>query len=87
VAQTEAAAWTVAADGDIAVGGPKAVGLMIAIAWQRRWPLWLWRVPGAPWLLDRIYEWIARHRRRFPGEIPWCRANPGECEPIDAVEG
>lgn len=78
-AQTERAAWTVT--DDVCVGGPRAVGLFLAVAWGTRLPLLVWRVPGLPWLLDRVYELIARHRRRLPGQTPWCVQHPGLCEP------
>lgn len=78
-AQTERAAWTVT--GDVRAGGPRAVGLFLAVAWNSRLPLLAWRVPGAPWLLDRIYEWIARNRHRFPGQTPWCNEHPEACDP------
>ncbi len=77
--QTERAAWTVA--DRVSVGGPKAVGLFFAIAWNTRLPLLVWRVPGVSWVLDRIYESIARNRHRFPGQTPWCIDHPEACEP------
>lgn len=72
--------WTVADDGT-SVGGARAIALMIAVAWQTRLPLLLWRIPGAPWTLDRVYEFVARHRHRLPGRTPWCAAHEGACEP------
>ncbi len=77
--QTDRAAWTVA--GDAVAGGPRAVALMLAVAWNSKLPMLPFRVPGLPWLLDRLYEWIAANRRRFPGETPWCVAHPDECGP------
>jgi len=76
--QTDRAAWTVAGD-DVMAGGPRGVALMLAVAWNSRLPMLPFRIPGVPWLLDRLYEWIARNRRRFPGETPWCEAHPDEC--------
>lgn len=78
-AQTERAAWTVAEG--VCVGGPRAVALFVAVAWDSRLPLVVWRLPGVPWLLDRIYEWVARNRHRFPGRTPWCVTHPEACEP------
>ena len=41
------------------------------------WPLArFWRIPGFPWLADRVYAWVAQHRYLFMG-----RAAPSaECE-------
>jgi predicted DCC family thiol-disulfide oxidoreductase YuxK len=80
-AQTEAAAWTVTLDRQIAVGGPRAVALLIAVAWNSKLPLLPWKIPGAPWLLDRIYELIARNRSRLPGVTPWCVEHADQCLP------
>ncbi len=71
VAETDAAAWAVTLDGS-RVGGARAIGLALAVARSSRVPLLPWRVPGMPWLLDRIYDFVARHRAWFPGETPWC---------------
>ncbi|MDX2378182.1 MAG: DUF393 domain-containing protein [Acidimicrobiia bacterium] len=71
VAETDAVAWTVTLDGG-RVGGARAIGLALAVATGSRVPLLAWRVPGMPWLLDRIYDFVARHRTWFPGETPWC---------------
>lgn len=75
--QTERAAWTVI--GDVRAGGARAVALMLAVAWNTGLPMRPWKVPGIPWLLDRIYEVIARNRHGLPGETPWCVAHPGAC--------
>ena len=79
VEQTERAAWTVGADGSV-VGGARSIALALAVAWRSRLPLLPWRVPGVPWLLDRIYEFVARHRRRLPGTTPWCVEYPDDCD-------
>jgi predicted DCC family thiol-disulfide oxidoreductase YuxK len=74
------------ADSGVAVGGARAIALAIAVAWQRRFPLWPWRIPGAPWLLDRLYGVVARLRHRLPGTTPWCAAHPDECDDDPATE-
>jgi predicted DCC family thiol-disulfide oxidoreductase YuxK len=78
--QTDAAAWTVTPEG-VAVGGARAVALYTAVAWNSKLPLLPWKVPGVPWLLDRLYELIARNRHRLPGMSPWCSEHDGECDP------
>ncbi len=77
--QAGRAAWTVS--DDVRVAGPRAVGLFLAVAWNSRVPLLVWRMPGLPWLLDRVYESIARNRHRLPGQTPWCIEHPDACEP------
>jgi len=76
--ETDAAVWAVA-DG-VRVGGARAVGLALAVARGGRWPVLPWRLPAMPWLLDRVYAFVADHRRWFPGDTPWCAARPGECD-------
>jgi predicted DCC family thiol-disulfide oxidoreductase YuxK len=71
VAETDAAAWAVTPDG-VRVGGARAIGLALAVARHSRVPILAWRVPGMPWVLDRIYDMVARHRTWFPGDTPWC---------------
>jgi predicted DCC family thiol-disulfide oxidoreductase YuxK len=78
VEQTDAMVWAVGPDGD-PVGGARAIGLALATALGGRWPLWPWRVPGVPWLLDRIYRFVADHRGWFPADDPWCDQHPGRC--------
>lgn len=81
--QTDVAAWTVA--DDIVVGGARAISLMLAVAWDSSLPMFPFRVPGAGWVLDRLYELIAANRRRLPGERPWCLSHPDRCDPLDAT--
>lgn len=65
------------------VGGPKAIALHLAVAWQTKAPMFPFRVPGVTPVLDGIYGVIARNRRRLPGMTPWCVEHEGECEPAD----
>lgn len=78
--RTDAAAWTVTTDPESAVGGARAVALLVAVSWQSSLPLLPWKVPGVPRALDRAYEFVADRRHRLPGETPWCDAHPGVCE-------
>ncbi len=81
--QTGRAVWTVSDDARVTatVGGPRAVGLFLAVAWSSKLPLLAWKLPGAPLVLDLVYGWIARHRHRLPGQTPWCVDHPHACEP------
>lgn len=82
VAEGAAAAWTVA-EGGIKVGGAQAIALALAVGRQARWPILPWKVPGAPWLLDRAYGLVAANRYRIPGQTPWCLEHVDGCEPPD----
>ena len=76
--EAEVAAWTVA-PGGTKVGGARAIALALAVGRGARWPVLPWKLPLAPWVLDRIYQFVADHRGWFPGETPWCDAHPGQC--------
>jgi predicted DCC family thiol-disulfide oxidoreductase YuxK len=78
--QTDSAAWAVA--DDARVGGARAIGLVLAVAWNWRVPILVFGIPGAGWILDRVYAQISAHRSRLPGDVPWCRAHPDECVPL-----
>jgi predicted DCC family thiol-disulfide oxidoreductase YuxK len=76
-AETAVAAWCVAPGAR--VGGARAIALAMAVARRTRLLLWPWRVPGLPFVLDRLYDLVATNRHRLPGVTPWCVAHPGEC--------
>ncbi len=76
--EAERAAWTVLDDGT-KVGGARAIALGLATCRGARWPTLPWKLPGAPWLLDRVYDLVAINRHRLPGTTPWCDAHPDDC--------
>jgi predicted DCC family thiol-disulfide oxidoreductase YuxK len=78
VDEAEQAAWTVLADGT-KVGGARAIALALEVGREARWPTLPWKVPGAPRLLDSVYQFVAANRYRLPGTTPWCVAHPDEC--------
>ena len=89
-AEADRAAWTVldapdapdAPDGGTEVrkvGGARAVGLALGVGRNATWPTLAWKVPGLPWTFDRVYDLIAKNRRRLPGETPWCETHPDQC--------
>ena len=80
--EAEVAAWTVGDDGS-KVGGARGIALALAVGRDSSLPTLPWKLPGAPWALDRLYEFIARNRHRLPGDTPWCVANEGECTSPD----
>lgn len=72
------AVWAIA-PGGIKVGGARAVALALAVGRQARWPVLPWKVPGASWLIDRVYALVAANRHRIPGQTPWCLEHPDQC--------
>lgn len=82
-AEADRAAWAVLDGGTNGrkVGGARAVGLALEVGRNAAWPTLAWKVPGLPWALDRIYDLIAKNRRRLPGETPWCETHPNQCVP------
>lgn len=61
--------WTITrpTDGpDTCDGGARAVAMSLAVAWQTSLPLWPWKVPGVPRVLEALYRWVARNRHRLP---------------------
>ncbi|MGD8699284.1 MAG: DUF393 domain-containing protein [Gemmatimonadales bacterium] len=42
---------------------------------------WLFRLPGAMFLAERVYRWIARHRHRFGCESRVCRRGGSDPRP------
>lgn len=76
--EAEHAAWTVAPDG-VKVGGARSIALALSTGRSARWPLLPWSAPGIPWLLDRVYQFVATNRHRLPGESPWCVEHPDDC--------
>ncbi len=77
--EADVAAWTVAPG--VKVGGARAIALALAVAFGNRVPVFAWSVPGMPWVLDRLYELVARLRHRLPGVEPWCVGHPDDCRP------
>lgn len=71
---------TVAEDGTVALGG-EAMMLMLAAMTGTNIPVKFGKLPFVRPLMRRSYGWVARNRRRFPGDTPWCLQHPEECNP------
>lgn len=78
--QCETRVWAVATDGYRAAGA-QAMMLILAVMWQRPWPMTVGRLPIISQLLALGYGLVTRHRHRFTGTTPWCEVHPGECLP------
>ncbi len=62
-------------NGKVSAGADAIRNLLRLSPWA--WPLArFWRIPGFPWLADRVYAWVAAHRYLFMGKI----APSAECE-------
>ena len=78
VADAEAAAWAIAPDGR-RYRGAAAVNAALGTALGTGLPLRLYALPGLRRLQDRVYDWVATHRHRFPGDPPYCDQQPADC--------
>jgi len=71
-------AWAIVADGRREAGG-QAATLVASVLLRKRWPVTVGRLPGIRHILAFGYRQIAINRYRFPGDTPFCSANPGRC--------
>ena len=78
--QCEERVWAVTPEGQRKSGG-QAVMLILAVLWQRSWPVTLGRLSVVSGMLTWGYEVITRNRHRLPGTTPWCTSHPEECLP------
>lgn len=74
-AQCEQTLWAIAADGQL-YQGAHAVGATLDALAPLPVFLRLYRIPALRRMADRVYAWVADHRRFFPGIRPYCE-RPG----------
>lgn len=55
-----------------AASGAQAIAHVLDVAVGVHVAGWVYRLPGAGSVLERVYAWVARNRSRFPGVTPWC---------------
>lgn len=72
VAQCEQAAWAVLHSGQV-YSGAQAINLALDTSIGLHLFERIFHVPGMGKLEDRIYAWMAAHRRWFPGIRPYCQ--------------
>jgi predicted DCC family thiol-disulfide oxidoreductase YuxK len=58
--------------------------LMFAAALGTNLPVRFGKLPVIRKLMRRSYGWVARNRRRFPGDMPWCQQHPEDCQPDES---
>lgn len=75
--QAHAAVWAVT--GERKSAGAAAVAATLDTALGTRVFGRLYRIPPVRMLQDRVYQWVADHRGKFPGVTPWCERHPGRC--------
>lgn len=75
--QAHAAVWAVA--GHTRTAGAAAVAATLDTALGTRIFGRVYRIPPMRLLQDRVYQWVADHRGKFPGVTPWCEQHPGKC--------
>lgn len=70
--------WAYAGD-DTPVAGSQAMMRIISTILGQQWPVTLGRLPVIKQALAVGYGLVARHRRYFPGDKPWCEQHPEQC--------
>lgn len=76
--QCDRAMQLVLPDGRI-VAGARAVAEAIRLRRRIGWMANVYYLPGLRWMIDRGYDWIARHRYRLAGGRAVC--SNGSCTP------
>lgn len=78
IAQCEQAAWVIAPNGDF-YPGAQAVSIALDAALGLPFFLSVYRLPGIGRIEDKIYAWMAKNRRFFPGIRPYCERPHSLC--------
>lgn len=78
LAQCETTIWTITPERDRR-SGAAAINTALAVVLETRLPLRLYEAPVMGRLQERAYSFIARNRRRLPGDAPYCRQHPEGC--------
>jgi predicted DCC family thiol-disulfide oxidoreductase YuxK len=75
VAQCEQTAWAISANGHV-YRGAQAVSAALDAIVLLPFFLFLSQLPGIKQIEDKVYAWVAKNRRFFPGIRPYCE-RPG----------
>lgn len=79
-AECEQAAWAIATLPEpVRYRGAAAVNAALTVSLGTSLPLRVYRLPGVRRLQDAVYAWVARHRGRLPGVVPYCEQYPERC--------
>lgn len=77
--QCNSVAWVVTPDYKH-YPGAAAINMVLAVALGTALPVQIYRLPGMQQIQNRVYDWIARNRRRFRGDTPHCIQHPDACQ-------
>ncbi|WP_285594371.1 DUF393 domain-containing protein [Actinomycetospora sp. NBRC 106378] len=72
---SEAVQWR-GPDG-VRLEGAAAVNAVLDTVTGSRLPSTVYRATAG--VQERVYQWVADHRGRFPGMTPYCESHPAEC--------
>jgi predicted DCC family thiol-disulfide oxidoreductase YuxK len=72
---SEAVQWQ-GPDG-VRLEGAAAVNAVLDTVSGTRIPSIVYRATAG--VQERVYQWVADHRGRFPGMTPYCESHPAEC--------
>jgi predicted DCC family thiol-disulfide oxidoreductase YuxK len=78
LAECETAAWAVTPDGT-RYAGAGAINLALSVALGTSLPIRFYLLPGVRQAQDYVYSWIARNRRLFRGDTPYCAQKTDVC--------
>lgn len=70
--------WAVTPEGE-RYRGAAAVNAVLSVMLGTRLPWLIYRLPGMAWMQEWVYDWVARHRSRLPGDRPHCQQHPEDC--------
>lgn len=59
--------------------GAEAINMSVAVATGIPLPHKLYELPGMPVVQEKVYDWVAANRGKFPGDTPYCEQHPEEC--------
>ncbi|CAN5528702.1 hypothetical protein BH24ACT22_BH24ACT22_07500 [soil metagenome] len=76
--QCRSAAWALTPDGEHHRGAG-AVNAVLGEALGTLLPGLIYGLPIVKSLQDAAYDWVAKNRRRLPGDEPYCAQHPDEC--------
>ncbi len=78
VTQGGQAIWAISSRGRI-YRGAQAVSAALDAIVGLHFFLFLYRLPGIRQIEDKVYAWVAKNRRFFPGIHPYCDRSSGPC--------